>query len=82
MKRIVIILIVFPFILGTSAAFSQDPPHPPATGHGVHGNQQPGSSAHLEGGISILLAFALAYGYRKLNNRKKETSVAKSSEEI
>lgn len=82
MRRIVFIFIVFPIILGSTAAFSQEPPHPPGTGHGMHGNQQPGSSAHLEDGISILLAFALAYGYRRINNKKKIASVPESAEEI
>jgi len=82
MKRFVFIFIVFPLILGTTAAFSQDPPHPPGTGHGIHGNQQPGSSAQLEGGISILIAFALAYGYRRINNKKKVATASENEEEV
>jgi hypothetical protein len=56
---------------------AQEPPHPPQTGHGTMGNQAPGGTARIGDGGSILIAFALAYGYRRIRQikRKHETLV-------
>lgn len=54
----------------SSVVTAQSPPHPPQTGHGIKGNQSPGGTARVGDGLSILLAFALAYGYRKIKSRK------------
>jgi hypothetical protein len=53
----------------TVQVFAQEPPHPPLTGHGEKGNSSPAGSARIGDGISILAAFGLAYGYRKLKRR-------------
>jgi len=50
----------------------QEPPHPPQSGHGMQGNQPPGGGAKIGDGVSILVAFAIAYGYRRIRQRKKQ----------
>jgi len=44
---------------------AQEPPHPPAAGHGAQGNQPPGGGAPIDGGLAILVALAVGYGIRK-----------------
>jgi hypothetical protein len=54
---------------------AQEPPHPPTVGHGAQGNQTPGNSAPIQGGIGILITLGIAYGARKLfmkDNTAKE----------
>ena len=71
-----ILLVSFVIVLllgGMSHVKAQDPPHPPTQGHGNNGNQQPGGSAPLDGGLTILLALGLSYGARKtLKSMNKE----------
>jgi hypothetical protein len=50
---------------------AQEPPHPPTTGHGVNGNQSPGGTAPIDGGLGILIALGVAFGTRKLIKEKK-----------
>jgi len=51
---------------------AQEPPHPPTSGHGINGNQNPGSSAPLDGGTGIIIALGIAYGFRKTLRSKEE----------
>ncbi|MBK7212927.1 MAG: hypothetical protein IPH88_06450 [Bacteroidales bacterium] len=76
MKYIKQLLLISGLILAIAAAtpaFAQEPPHPPTTGHGTRGNQNPGS-APIDGGLSILLALGLAYGTKKVSVLKKRDS--------
>jgi hypothetical protein len=58
--------------LGISEPLSaQEPPHPPTNGHGNQGNQPPGGGARIGDGVAILVAFALAYSYRKIRQKRK-----------
>lgn len=52
-------------------AQAQEPPHPPNSGHGVGGDHSPGGNAQLTDGIGILIAFAIAYSYRRYTNFRK-----------
>lgn len=61
--------------ISIAGSVAQEPPHPPTTGHGHVGNQSPGTSARLGDGVSILVAFALAYGYRRINVKKKSIAI-------
>jgi hypothetical protein len=45
---------------------AQPPPPPPPGEHGLNGNQGPGGSASLDGGILILLVMGAGYGIRKI----------------
>ncbi len=68
-----VLLLLFCLTVVTPS-FSQEPPHPPATGHGLQGNQPPpGGSAPLDDGLSILLALGLAYGAKKVYTPDQET---------
>ena len=50
----------------SSTASAQEPPHPPTAGHGAKDNQIPGgTTAPLDGGISILLILGTLYGSMK-----------------
>jgi hypothetical protein len=76
MKRTVNIFLSIIFLLAVFAivptAVAQEPPHPPTTGHGQLGNQNPnGPSAPIDGGLSILIVLTAAYGGRKINKGKK-----------
>lgn len=70
MYRFFIIILV---LTGLSCAKlnAQEPPHPPNSGHGTAGNYSPAGTAQLTDGIAILFAFAIAYTYRRISNRKK-----------
>ncbi|NVO20849.1 MAG: hypothetical protein HXX13_14200 [Bacteroidetes bacterium] len=60
------ILILFVAFAYAQPVTAQEPPHPPSTGHGQVGNQNPsGATAPLDGGISILIALCAAYGSRR-----------------
>lgn len=64
-KQLLLITTIFlALIVMTPSVSAQEPPHPPSTGHGTHGNQNPGS-APIDGGLSILIALGLAYGAKK-----------------
>ncbi|NVO18470.1 MAG: hypothetical protein HXX13_02155 [Bacteroidetes bacterium] len=70
MKRTIYSLLVtailFMFVSIAIPTQAQEPPHPPTTGHGATGNQNPsGASAPIDGGLSILVALGLAYSSRK-----------------
>ena len=60
------------FIFSVSPAISQEPPHPPSSGHGMTGNVPGGPSAPIDGGLSILLALGAAYGFRKVRKNNNE----------
>jgi hypothetical protein len=71
MKRTVNIILSIVFLLAVFAiippAVAQEPPHPPSTGHGQLGNQNPnGTSAPIDGGLGILIVLTAAYGSRRL----------------
>jgi hypothetical protein len=70
MKRTINIFLSLIFLLALLAivepAVAQEPPHPPSTGHGQLGNQNPGgTSAPIDGGLSILIAMGAAFGTRR-----------------
>ncbi len=71
-QYIPVLLLLFCLTVVTPA-FSQPPP-PPATEHGLQGNQPPpNGSSPLDGGLSILLALALAYGAKKVYTPDQDT---------
>ncbi|MBK7212172.1 MAG: hypothetical protein IPH88_02505 [Bacteroidales bacterium] len=77
MKRNLYIILSFAILLslsvGSKSLMAQEPPHPPTTGHGTHGNQNPGGTAPIDGGLGIIIALGLAYGTRKsLQNKSEE----------
>jgi hypothetical protein len=55
----------------SQVATAQEPPHPPNSGHGMGGNHSPGGNAQLTDGIGILIAFAIAYSYRRYTISRK-----------
>lgn len=70
MKNIRQIILLSAFLLAfiafAPAAFAQEPPHPPTSGHGVNGNQTPGNtSAPIDGGLGIIVALGIAYAANK-----------------
>ncbi|MBK7029467.1 MAG: hypothetical protein IPH45_09725 [Bacteroidales bacterium] len=80
MKRIVnisLVIVIFLLFAGLTSVIAQEPPHPPAE-HGLLDNNDPGNgtcNAPLNGGVSILITFGIAYGYMKMRNfsHKKST---------
>lgn len=70
MKKIFIytgaIILLTGFILTSSVGIAQEPPHPPTSGHGQSGNQNPtNGGAPLGEGLVILAALGLARaGYK------------------
>ncbi len=80
MKRIVnisLVIVIFLLFAGLTTLMAQAPPHPPAE-HGLLDNNDPGNgtcNAPLNGGVSILITFGIAYGYMKMRNfsHKKST---------
>ncbi|MBK7173177.1 MAG: hypothetical protein IPH84_08075 [Bacteroidales bacterium] len=76
MKRIHYIILasflVMILILVVPPTMAQEPPHPPTTGHGVTGNQSPGGTAPVGGGISILLALGAMYAGKKVFRSNSE----------
>jgi hypothetical protein len=59
------LLLIMPF------SNAQEPPHPPTTGHGISGNQSPGGTAPVDGGLGILIALGFAFGTRKFIKEKR-----------
>ncbi|NVO19536.1 MAG: hypothetical protein HXX13_07540 [Bacteroidetes bacterium] len=78
MKHIRQILLITGLLLALLAtapsAFAQEPPHPPTTGHGQTGNQNPSNTAPLDGGLSVLVALGLFYGTKKTGILKAKDS--------
>ena len=64
-------------------ASAQLPAHSLQSGHEIEGNQSFLGTARLGDGVSILIAFALAYSYKKIRQKKKkqETLVENREEE-
>ncbi len=54
---------------------AQEPPHPPGSGHGQQGNQNPGGTAPIDGGIVFLMVFAAGYATIKQKQTPEENSV-------
>lgn len=74
MKRLsylLIIIVTIGAIALCNPAKAQEPPHPPTIGHGNQGNQAPGGTAPIDGGLGILITFGLAYGYQKVRAARK-----------
>jgi len=68
-------------VLFTVAAFAPGiyaQPSPVAqsshTEHGISMNQSPSGIARVGDGVSILIAFALAYSYKRIRQKKRKTS--------
>jgi hypothetical protein len=85
MNRKLLVILSITLLLGlfmnTSVVSAQEPPHPPQPGHGTLGNQSPGGTARIGDGAAILIAFALAYGYRKIKQKKKPVQFAEDQED-
>jgi len=61
------LLFIFALLAISNPIAAQEPPHPPAAGHGATGNQPPpGGGAPIDGGLSVLIALGVAYGTRKV----------------
>jgi len=71
-KRFVRIAGTLLMVMIGSAVFAQDPPPPPNGGHGQSGNQQPGGSAPIGGGIALLIGLAAMYGSKKVFDARKK----------
>lgn len=70
-KKLILTILVSGMALG---AFAQDPPPPPGSDGGgatPNSGNQLGGSAHIGGGVLILLSLALAYGGRRVYEIKK-----------
>ena len=69
----ILVRLIFTLSIAISAGFvfAQDPPPPPGGGHGQGGNQTPGGSAPITGGIALLLTFGAAYGAKKVYDARK-----------
>jgi len=68
-------------IISVPVVSAQEPPHPPQAGHGIKGSQSPAGAAKITDGAGILIAFALAYGYKRLKKRKtKEQLISKEEQ--
>lgn len=77
-RKLSILLSVATFLLMlwiTPVTKAQDPPHPPQSGHGVKGNQSPAGNAKVGDGISILIAFALAYSYKRFKQKRSHKNL-------
>jgi hypothetical protein len=70
-KRALIFSLVLIMGLFSLNLIAQEPPHPPNGGHGINGNQPSGGTARVGDGIAIVIAFALAYSYRRYKRIKK-----------
>jgi hypothetical protein len=73
-KKIFSIIVIGLMCLVFNPAIADGPPPPPG-GHGGSGNATPpsGGGAPIDGGLSILLALAAAFGAKKVYDmRKKE----------
>ena len=75
-----VFLYLFLFCLAITSLQAQEPPHPPSGNHGLNGNQPAGGNARVGDGIGIVIAFALAYSYRKLNRTKKNNTSNKRTQ--
>lgn len=60
---------------------AQLPAHALHSGHEINGNQSFSGTARLGDGVSILIAFALAYSYKKIRQRKKKQTLVENKEE-
>ncbi|MBK7213338.1 MAG: hypothetical protein IPH88_08640 [Bacteroidales bacterium] len=60
MKTRLIYLILVLSLCFSVQVFSQEPPHPPSSGHGNHGNQPAGGSAPIDGGMGFLILLGVA----------------------
>lgn len=64
-----LIIVLFAF---NSKLNAQAPPHPPASGHAMKGDQTPGPcSAPIGNGVFILLALGFAYATKKMKESEK-----------
>jgi hypothetical protein len=61
-KYLFILIPILVIFLSTIKVNAQEPPHPPTIGHGQKGNQSPGGTAPIDGGVSFLLLLAAGYG--------------------
>lgn len=71
-KRIFRLMLTGMFVMATAGVFSQDPPPPPGGGHGQSGNQTPGGSAPIGGGVTLLVALAAGYGAKKVYDLRQK----------
>jgi len=72
-KISILVIALFLFMIGKNTLIAQEPPHPPANGHGNTGNQPPpGGGAPLDGGAGTLVALSLLYMARKISNHKPD----------
>jgi hypothetical protein len=73
LKIIIISASLLVLLLSITPSFAQEPPHPPSTGHGQIGNQQPGGAiAPIDGGLSILLMLSFVYGAKNAYSSNRE----------
>ena len=54
---------------------AQEPPHPPGSGHGQTGNQNPNGTAPIGGGVVFLMIFAAGYATVKQKRSSVDNSV-------
>ena len=54
-----------------NSAIGQPLPPPPPNTHGATGNMAPGGTAPIDGGLSILIFSALAFGAHKFYRTRK-----------
>jgi hypothetical protein len=73
MKKILVIISLLLAIAFLNKTYSQEPPHPPQTGHGLTGNQSPNGSAPIGGGSVVLVVLSMLYAGKKVaTSLKKE----------
>jgi hypothetical protein len=65
MKKLFIYLLIFFAVATHYNLIAQEPPHPPhppQSGHGQQGNQSPGGTAPIGGGLTIMVLLSAFYG--------------------
>ena len=55
----------------SNTVLASDPPDPPEGDHGGNGDLPPGGGAPIGGGTFILMGLAVAYGGKKVFDKKK-----------